>query len=75
MPSVEWGPLFAKANREVKWNDQGAKGFVRLTLTRKQAKAEMIAVSSIVERDFKTRTLKTFAVRPGPNGVSGVREV
>jgi alkaline phosphatase D len=75
MPSVEWGPLFAKANREVKWCDQGAKGFIRLTLTRRQAKAEMMAVSSIVERDFKTRVLKTYAVRPGSNGVSGLREV
>lgn len=75
MPSVEWGPLFAKANREVKWNDQGAKGFVLLTLTRKQAKAEMVAVSTIVEREFTAKTLKTFVARPGPNGVSALKEV
>jgi alkaline phosphatase D len=75
LPSIEWGPLFAKANREVLWNDQGAKGFIRLTLTRREARAEMIAVSSIVEKAFTARTLKTFVARPGKNGVSGLREV
>lgn len=75
VPSVPWGELFAKANREVVFNDQKAKGFVLLTLTKREARGELIAVSSITEKSYTAQALKTFVVRPGANGPSGVKEV
>lgn len=74
-PGVNAGDLIAKANKEVIWNDQVSKGFVLLTLTRDQAKGEMVAVSTIVDRDFTTRVVKAFAVKPEGSGVSGLQDV
>ena len=75
VPSISWGGLFAAANREVLYNDQKAKGFVLLTLTRTEARAEMMAVSSIVESAYTTRALKTFVAKPGKAGVSALKEI
>ncbi len=61
-----------KANKEVVFNDQAAKGFVLLTLTREAAKAEMIAVSTIVQTTFDTRVVKSFEVKPDGRGVSAL---
>lgn len=74
-PTVPWGKLFADHNREVLFNDQGAKGFVLLTLTKTQAKGELMAVSTITDKAYTTRVLKTFVAKPGPAGVSGLKEV
>jgi alkaline phosphatase D len=69
------GPAFVKRSPEVKFCDQGAKGFVLLTLSRKEAKAELMAVSTITSTTFTTRALKTFRVTPEGTGVSGLQEV
>ncbi|MFC3067641.1 alkaline phosphatase D family protein [Phenylobacterium soli] len=74
VPSVPWGRLFAEANREVVFNDQKAKGFVLLTLTKTQAKGELIAVSSITDKSYTATALKTFVVKPGKSGPSAVKE-
>jgi len=73
-PGVNAGDLIAKANREVLFNDQVSKGFVLLTLTRDQARAEMVAVSTIVAKDFTTKVVKTFVAAPEGKGVSGLKE-
>ena len=67
------GEAFAKYNREVLYNNQTAKGFVLLTLTRGAATAELIAVSSIRERAFTTRPIAAYRVTPGASGVSGLK--
>jgi alkaline phosphatase D len=64
----------ADANREVVYSDQASKGFVLLTLGRTEGKAEMVAVSTILETKFTTSVLKTFTFTPGPGGVSGLKE-
>jgi len=74
-PGVNTGDLIAKANKEVLFNDQVSKGFVLLTLTREQAKGEMVAVSTILAKDFTTKVVKTFAATPEGTGVSGLKEV
>lgn len=74
-PGINAGELIAKANPEVLWNDQVSKGFVLLTLTRDQARGEMVAVSTIETRDFTTKVVKTFAAGPEGAGVSGLREL
>ncbi|HVK43142.1 MAG TPA: alkaline phosphatase D family protein [Phenylobacterium sp.] len=68
------GEVFASANKEVVFSDQAAKGFILLTLEREQAKAELMAVSTIVAKPFETRVVKAFVVKPEANGVSGLSE-
>lgn len=67
---------FAAHNKEVVYCDHAAKGFVLLTLTKDQAKAQMIAVSTILSEDYTAAALKTFTVTPtAGGGVSGLVEV
>jgi alkaline phosphatase D len=74
LTGVPVGQVMADANREVVYSDQSAKGFVLLTLGRTEGKAEMMAVSTILETTFTTRVLKTFTFTPGADGVSGLKE-
>ncbi|MES3029241.1 MAG: alkaline phosphatase D family protein [Pseudomonadota bacterium] len=69
------GEVFASANTEVVFSDQAAKGFVLLSLTRDEAKAELMAVSTITAKPFETRVVKTFIVKPEGAGVSALSEV
>ena len=69
------GEVFASANTEVVFSDQAAKGFVLLSLTREEAKAELMAVSTITAKPFETRVVKTFVVKPEGAGVSALSEV
>jgi alkaline phosphatase D len=74
-PGVNAGTLIARANKEVVFNDQTSQGFVLLTLTREEARGDMVAVSTIVAKDFKTRTVKSFATRPDGKGLTAFKEV
>ena len=74
VPGVNTGALVANANKEVIFNDQMSQGYVLLTLTRAEAKAEMIAVSTIVSKDFTTRVVKSFRAVPDGAGISGLSE-
>ena len=73
-PGVNAGDLIAKANREVVFNDQMSKGYLLLTLTRTEARADMVAVSTITAKDFTTKAVKSFKAVPDGTGVSGLRE-
>lgn len=68
------GEAFVARNPEVKFADSAAKGFVLLTLTREQAKAEFVAVSTIFSTDYTSRVIRTFVTAPakGP-GVEALR--
>jgi alkaline phosphatase D len=74
-PGVNTGGPIAKANKEVVFNDQVSKGFVLLTLTREEARGDMVAVSTIVAKDFKTSVVKSFVTRPEGAGLSAFKEV
>jgi alkaline phosphatase D len=74
-PGLNAGEPVAKANKEVVFNDQVSKGFVLLTLTRDEARADMVAVSTIVAKDFTTRVVKSFRAKPDGKGVSALSEV
>jgi alkaline phosphatase D len=74
VPGVDVGEIFARANEEVVFNDQTAKGFVLLTLTREEARGELMAVSTITSPTFTTRVVKTFRVRPDGAGLSAPTE-
>jgi len=73
-PGINAGDLIAKANKEVVFNDQMSQGYVLLTLTRTEAKADMVAVSTIVAKDFTTKVVKSFKVTPERTGISGLKE-
>ena len=69
------GPAFAKVSPEVAFCDQGAKGFVLLTLSREAARADLMTVSTITSKDFTTKAVKSFQVTPEGTGVSALKEV
>jgi len=73
--AIPLGDIFAKYNREVVFNNQTAKGFVLLTLTHTQATAQMMAVSTIREKAYKTKAIATYRVTPGASGVSALKAV
>lgn len=64
---------FMARNKEVKFTDQLAKGYLLLTLERGRATGELVAVSTILEPKYQTRVLKRFVVTPGDEG--GVKAV
>jgi alkaline phosphatase D len=51
-------------NDQVKWNDPLHRGFLVLTLTREQARAEFLRVSTILTKQFEIATAATFTVAP-----------
>ena len=72
LPQAPLGEALVARNPEVRYADSAAKGFVKLTLTRTVARAEMIAVSTILARDYSASPLRTFEVKPlAGGGVSG----
>jgi len=73
-PGVNAGDLIAKANKDVVFNDQVSKGYLLLTLTRTEARADMIAVSTITAKDFTTQVVKSFRTVPDGKGISGLSE-
>jgi len=75
LKTLKLGPAFASASPEVAFCDQGAKGFVLLTLGRTEARADLMAVSSITSKTFTTRTVKSFRFTPEGAGVSGLKEI
>jgi alkaline phosphatase D len=70
LPGAPLNEALVARNPEVKFCDSGAKGFVKLTLTRAKAVAEMVAVSTIYAPEYEVKTLKTFTVTPDGTGVS-----
>lgn len=65
LPQVPLGALLEHANDEVAFCDQRAKGFILLTLTHAAAKAEYMAVSTILARPYALQTLATFQANAG----------
>ena len=62
---------YEERNPEVLFTDQAAKGFVLLTLTRQEARADLIAVSTVVSQTFDIKTLSSWTVRPAEGGGVG----
>jgi alkaline phosphatase D len=64
------GALLSGANDEVVFCDQTAKGYILLTLTPERAEAKLQTVSTILAKPYETRTLSTWAVTRGANGIT-----
>jgi alkaline phosphatase D len=74
VPGVPLGAALNAANEEVVLCDQSAKGYVLLTLTPEQAKAELRTVSTIVAKPYRAGTLKTFTVAKTATGLGPLVE-
>jgi alkaline phosphatase D len=72
LTTVPVGELFARHNREVVFSDQAAKGFVLLTLTRRDLTAELIKVSTITDKAYHSDVLRAFHATRGADGVSAL---
>jgi alkaline phosphatase D len=73
LPGAPIDQAFVARNKEVKFTDQVAKGYLLLTLEHGKATGELVAVSTILEPKYETRVLKRFVVTPGDDG--GVKPV
>ena len=73
--SFSIGGLYARSSDDVVFSDHDAKGFLLLSLTHEDAKAELMAVSTIHQQVFETNRLKTFRLTPESKGVSALVEV
>ncbi|MBS0385805.1 MAG: alkaline phosphatase D family protein [Proteobacteria bacterium] len=63
-PGLDFAGLLRARNPDIKWTDQTDHGFILLTLTRTQAKAEYFMVSTIQAKQYQTRIAATFTVAP-----------
>ncbi len=65
---------FEEKNAEVVFTDHSAKGYILLTLTKAEAKAEFMAVSTIQSETYTAAAMRTFTVTPvAGGGVSGLK--
>lgn len=75
VPGVPLGAALNAANEEVVFCDQSSKGFVLLTLTRDEARAELRTVSTILEKPYAPGVVKTWAVARAADGLGPLVEV
>jgi alkaline phosphatase D len=68
LPGAPIDQAFVARNKEVKFTDQLAKGYLLLTLEHGKATGELVAVSTILSETYQTRVLKRFVVTPGDGG-------
>lgn len=61
---INFGAGVVARNDQVKWSDGVQRGFLVLTLTREQARAEFLTVSTILTKQFEIATAATFTVAP-----------
>jgi len=71
LPDAPVNEAYVTRNPEVLFTDQAAKGFVLLTLTKDSARGELMAVSTVVRKEFETKTLATWVVTPEQGGGVG----
>ncbi|CAN5279693.1 alkaline phosphatase [soil metagenome] len=75
LPGAPLDQALVARNKEIKFTDQIAKGFLLMTLEHGRASGEMIALSTILSETYETKVLKRFVVTPDANGgVKGLAE-
>lgn len=70
LPSL--GEMFADANKEVEWHDPFGHGYILVTLTPDEARAEYKKVSDIIGPDWTLETKSVWKALPEDKGVSGL---
>jgi alkaline phosphatase D len=62
LPDAGLGKIIADANREVAFCDQNGKGYILLTLTPQTARAEYLAMSTVLAKPYTVNRVATFTV-------------
>lgn len=75
VPLLPLGAALMQANDDVVFCNQSAKGFVLLTLTPDQARAELRTVSTLFAKPYEAGVLKTFTVAKDATGLGPIVEV
>ena len=52
------------------WTDNLHQGFVRLMLTPQGGQADFVAVDTVLSRRYRTRTIKSYALRRAEAGLA-----
>ena len=65
VPGLPVNAMLEAANPHVRFVDHGAKGFVRLTLRREEALAELMALSTVQARPYDLSVQRRYRVRSG----------
>lgn len=71
--NVELGPLYDQNCPEVKFCRHLTRGYGLVTLSADEARLDLIGISTTLSRDYERFVLKSFRVRPNPEG--GVQPV
>ena len=71
MPDAPLNEAYVTRNPEVLFTDQSAKGYVLLTLTKDGARGDLMAVSTVVRKEFEIKTLASWVVAPAQGGGVG----
>lgn len=74
VPRLPLGAALMQANDEVVFCDQSAKGYILLTLTPTEAKAELRTVSTLFAKPYEAGVLKTFTVARAADGLGPLVE-
>jgi alkaline phosphatase D len=73
---MDFGALLRARNPQVKWTNQLCHGYILLTLTRLQAKAEFFKVSTIESKQYQTTLDASFTVAPSAGqGIGAITPV
>ncbi len=73
LPNVpDLGEQFADANTEVEWHDPFGHGYTIVTLTPDRVSGEFVKVSTVLESDYTSERVATFAAVPEGKGVSAL---
>lgn len=71
---VDLGGAIMAKNPVVKWTDQSARGYLLLTISKSEARAEFMKVSTILSRDYKLETEARFKVAAQSDGTGAIEK-
>ena len=73
---MDFGALLRARNPQVRWTNQLSHGYILLTLTRQQAKAEFFKVTTIESKQYQTTLDASFTVAPSAGqGIGAITPV
>ncbi|MBK8630021.1 MAG: alkaline phosphatase D family protein [Sphingomonadales bacterium] len=68
---VELGPLFSQSCPEVKFCQHLTKGYSLVTLTADEVTAELIGMSTVLDKKYERFVLKSYRLKAGDGGAMG----
>jgi len=76
LPSIDQNKLLGRASPEVRHLNLYDRGYLVLTLTPEEARADLVAISSVKQKDYEVLVAKSIRVRPSNgDGVSGLESI